>query len=79
MMAVYGVAIAAHPSVPVYAHKGLIDYTKCNSGKLSYGSPGAGTTNHLTGELLKSVAATDLPHISYRDSGPALVNAVSPT
>jgi tripartite-type tricarboxylate transporter receptor subunit TctC len=78
MIAVYGVAIAVHPSVPVYTLKDLIDYTKSNPGKLSYGSPGAGTMNHLTGELLKSLAAIpDLPHISYRGSGPALIDAVS--
>lgn len=65
MIAVYGVAIAVHPSVPVYTLKDLIDYTKSNPGKLSYGSPGAGTMNHLAGELLKSLAVIpDLP--TYR-------------
>jgi tripartite-type tricarboxylate transporter receptor subunit TctC len=78
IMAVYAMAIAVHPSVPVYTLKDLIDYTRANPGKLSYGSPGAGTMNHLTGELLKSLATIpDLPHIPYRGSGPALVDAVS--
>jgi tripartite-type tricarboxylate transporter receptor subunit TctC len=78
MMAVYAMAIAVHPSVPVYTLKDLIDYTKAKPGKLSYGSAGVGTMNHLTGELLKSLTAIpDLPHIPYRGSGPALVDAVS--
>jgi tripartite-type tricarboxylate transporter receptor subunit TctC len=78
MMAVYAIAIAVHPSVPVYTLKDLIDYTKANPGKLSYGSAGVGTMNHLSGELFKSLAdIPDLPHIPYRGSGPALVDAVS--
>jgi tripartite-type tricarboxylate transporter receptor subunit TctC len=64
--------------VPVHTLKDLIDYAKANPSKLSYGSPGVGTTNHLIGELFKSLAAIpDLPHIPYRGSGPALVDAVS--
>jgi tripartite-type tricarboxylate transporter receptor subunit TctC len=78
MMAVYAMAIAVHPSVPVHTLKELIDYAKANSGKLSYGSAGVGTMNHLAGELLKSLTAIpDLPHIPYRGSGPALIDAVS--
>ncbi len=78
MMAVYAIAIAVHPSVPVYTLKDLIDYAKANPSKLSYGSPGVGTTNHLIGELFKSqTTIPDLPHIPYRGSGPALVDAVS--
>jgi tripartite-type tricarboxylate transporter receptor subunit TctC len=78
MIAVYAFAIAVHPSVPVYSLKDLVEYAKTNPGKLSYGSAGVGTTNHLTGELFKSLTAIpDLPHIPYRGSGPALIDAVS--
>jgi tripartite-type tricarboxylate transporter receptor subunit TctC len=78
MIAVYAFAIAVHPSVPVYTLKELVGYAKANPGKLSYGSAGVGTTNHLTGELFKSLTTiSDLPHIPYRGSGPALIDVVS--
>jgi tripartite-type tricarboxylate transporter receptor subunit TctC len=67
-----------HPSVPVQNLQELITYVKANPGKLSYGSSGAGTLNHLSGELLKSLAGiTDLPHVPYRGAGPALADVIA--
>src|SRR5580692_5884181 len=61
MVAITGFAFTVHPSVPAQNLKELIDYLKANPGRLSYGSSGAGTLNHLSGELLKSHAGiTDL-------------------
>ena len=55
----------------------LVEYVKANPGKLSYGSSGAGTMNHLSGELLKSLTGiTDLPHVPYRGAGPALADVI---
>src|SRR6202795_677078 len=69
--------IAVHPSVPAQNLKELVDYVKANPGKLSYGSAGAGTLNHLSGELLKSLTGiTDLPHVPYRGAGPALADVM---
>jgi tripartite-type tricarboxylate transporter receptor subunit TctC len=77
MVAITAFAIAIHPSVPAQNLKELIAYIKANSGKLSYGSSGAGTLNHLSGELLKSLAGiTDLPHVPYRGAGPALADVI---
>ena len=71
MVAITGFGIAVHPSVPAHNLRELIDYVKANPGKLSYGSPGAGTMNHLSGEMLKSLTGiTDLPHVPYRGAGP---------
>ena len=65
------------PSVPAQNLKELIDYVKANPGKLSYGSAGAGTMNHLSGEMLKSLTGiTDLPHVPYRGAGPALADVI---
>ena len=77
MVAITGFAIAVNPSVPAQNLKELIDYVKANPGKLSYGSAGAGTLNHLSGELLKSLTGiTDLPHVPYRGAGPALADVI---
>ncbi len=77
MVAITCFAIAVHPSVPAQNLKELIAYVKANPGKLSYGSAGAGTMNHLSGELLKSLAGiTDLPHVPYRGAGPAIADAI---
>jgi tripartite-type tricarboxylate transporter receptor subunit TctC len=66
-------AITVHPSVPAQNLKEFIDYAKANPGKLSYGSSGAGTLNHLTGEALKLAAGLpDLTHVPYRGAGPAI-------
>jgi len=69
--------IAVNPAVPVQNLQELIAYAKTNPGKLSYGSAGAGTLNHLTGELLKARAGiADLPHVPYRGSGPGMADLI---
>jgi tripartite-type tricarboxylate transporter receptor subunit TctC len=78
MEAITAFGIAVNPSVPVQSLKSLIEYIKANPGKMSYGSAGAGTLNHLSGELLKSLTGiTDLPHVPYRGAGPALADVIA--
>jgi tripartite-type tricarboxylate transporter receptor subunit TctC len=78
MVAITAFAIAIHPSVPAQTLTELVAYIKANPGKLSYGSSGAGTLNHLSGELLKSLTdITDLPHVPYRGAGPALADVIA--
>lgn len=77
-IAVTAFAITVHPSVPANNLKELVAFVKANPGKLSYGSAGHGSLNHLTGELFKLRAGLDdLPHVPYRGAGPALVDALS--
>jgi tripartite-type tricarboxylate transporter receptor subunit TctC len=77
MVAITAFAIAVHPSVPVQNLLEFVAYVKANPGKLSYGSSGAGTLNHLSGEMLKSLTGiTDLPHVPYRGAGPALADVM---
>jgi tripartite-type tricarboxylate transporter receptor subunit TctC len=71
-------AIAVNPSVPVQNLKDLVAYGKANAGQVSYGSAGAGTLNHLTGESLKILAGLpDLIHVPYRGAGPAITDLIS--
>jgi len=77
-IAVGYLAIAVHPSVPVNTLAELVAYIKQNPGKVSYGHSGVGGTNHLIGELFKSVAGIpDLIQIPYRGAGPAMTDLVS--
>jgi tripartite-type tricarboxylate transporter receptor subunit TctC len=71
-------SIAVHPSLPVQTLKQLVDYAKANPGKLSYGHVGIGSTNHLTGELFKSLAGTpEIAQVPYRGAGPAIADLIS--
>jgi tripartite-type tricarboxylate transporter receptor subunit TctC len=74
-IAVTTFAIVVHPAVPAQTLKEFVDYAKANPGKVSYGSAGAGTLNHLTGEKFKLTAGIpDLTHVPYRGAGPALTD-----
>ena len=58
--------ITAHPSVPAQNLKQLIALAKAHPGKLTYGTGGSGTPNHLVGELLKTEARIDLLHVPFK-------------
>ncbi len=55
----------------------LIELLRKNPGKYSYGSAGAGTTLHLSGELLKQMAGIDMLHVPYRGAAPAMVDLIA--
>ena len=64
--------LVVHPSVPAKSVKELIAYAKANPGKLSFASSGNGASSHLAGVLFNQMAGTDLAHIPYKGTGPAL-------
>jgi len=64
-------AVVAKPDAPFNNLAELIAYAKKNPGKLSYGTPGAGSTTHLGAELLKRQAGFDMLHVPYKGSAPA--------
>jgi tripartite-type tricarboxylate transporter receptor subunit TctC len=77
-VAITAFAIAVHPSVPAHNLKELIAYANANPGKLSYGTAGHGSLNHLTGELFKLRSGiTELIHVPYRGAGPAIVDILA--
>ena len=61
-----------HPSSGITSVKELIAYAKANPGKVSYATSGAGTSQHLGGELLNHIAGIDLTHAPYKGGAPAL-------
>ena len=63
-----------HPSIPVKSVKEFIALAKTRPGKITMGSSGAGTTNHLSGELFQSATGTRFIHIPYKGSGPGLID-----
>jgi tripartite-type tricarboxylate transporter receptor subunit TctC len=71
------VVLVANPKEPFNTVAELIAYAKKNPGKLTYASPGSGTSAHLAGELLKGEAGIDMVHVPYKGSGPAQVDLVA--
>lgn len=66
------VYLVAKPSVPADNIGDFIKYVKANPGRLSYGSPGSGSSPHLAGEMFKSQAGLFAVHVPYRGAAPAL-------
>jgi tripartite-type tricarboxylate transporter receptor subunit TctC len=68
--------LVVHPSVPAQDVRGLIAHAKANPGKLSFGSAGAGTSQHLAGELFKQIAGVEMAHVPYKGAGPAVTDLI---
>jgi tripartite-type tricarboxylate transporter receptor subunit TctC len=68
------IVIVANPSLPADDVQGLIRLAKQNPGKLNFASSGLGSVNHLAGELFKSMTGTEIEHIPYKGSSPALTD-----
>jgi tripartite-type tricarboxylate transporter receptor subunit TctC len=64
--------ISAHPSVPANTLKEFIAYAKANTGKLNYASQGNGSLSHVGTELFLATTGTDMLHVPYKGSGPAI-------
>ncbi len=68
--------IAAHPSFAGKSFKAFIALAKARPGEIGFATSGNGTTGHLAGELLKSVARINLIHIPYKGSAPAIADVL---
>jgi tripartite-type tricarboxylate transporter receptor subunit TctC len=69
--------LVVHPSLPARSVKDVIALARSKPGGLSYGSGGAGSSNHLAGELFKSLAKVDLLHVPYKGAGPAMIDVMA--
>ena len=69
--------IAANPQFAGKNYKQFLEEVKKNPAKYSYASPGTGSITHLMMEMFKLSTGTDMMHVPYRGSGPALNDAVA--
>jgi len=64
-------------SLPVKSVAELIAYAKSKPGELFYGTPGLGSTAHVSTELFKSMTGVDITHVPYKGSAPALTDLIA--
>ena len=72
LAAVSPVIIVAHPAFAANNVQELVQLAKQKS--INYASPGTGTTGHLGGELMNSLAGTKMQHVPYKGAGPAVTD-----
>ena len=67
-------SLVVNPSFPAKTVAELVAYAKSNPGKVNFGSAGAGTASHITGEYFARSAGITLVHVPYKGTGPALTD-----
>lgn len=68
--------LVVNPKMPAKTFAEFLDHVKANSGKLSFGSSGHGSSNHLTAELLTKLTGAKITHVPFRSSGD-IMNALA--
>ena len=71
------IVLAVHPSLAVRNLSELVALARAKPGTLNFGSSGNGSTNHLAGELLKSMAGIDIVHVPYKGAAPAMNDLIA--
>ncbi len=66
--------LVAHPGFPPSTMKDLIEYAKANPDKVTYGSAGAGSSNHLSALLLSRMTGVRMTHVPYKGGGPLITD-----
>lgn len=69
--------LVANRNLPANDVKGLVELARRKPGAINFASPGTGTTNHLVGELLKTMAKVEMVHIPYKGASPAMNDVAS--
>lgn len=77
VMAQLPYVLVAHPKAPFSTLKEMIAFAKANPDKLNYGSPGSGSSTHLSMEWLKTLADIRLTHVPYKGAAPALTDLLA--
>ena len=68
--------LAVNPGVPAKSVQELIALAKASPGKLNYASAGTGSSLHMAGELFKHATGTDMLHVPYKGTGPAMTDLI---
>ncbi|MBI3374828.1 MAG: tripartite tricarboxylate transporter substrate binding protein [Betaproteobacteria bacterium] len=79
MLATLPNMLIVHPSLGVNNVKELIAFLKANPNKHSFGSAGNGTSQHMSGELFKTMTGVQMQHIPYKGSGPMIPDLLAGT
>jgi tripartite-type tricarboxylate transporter receptor subunit TctC len=66
------IVLIVRKDLPVNNLKEFVAYAKANEGKMQYGSAGAGSATHLGCVVLNTVIGTNITHVPYRGTGPAM-------
>jgi tripartite-type tricarboxylate transporter receptor subunit TctC len=69
--------LVVHPSLPAKTVKEVIAIAKARPGELSFGSSGPGATDHLAGELFKSLTGVNMVHVPYKGGAPAMLDLMA--
>jgi tripartite-type tricarboxylate transporter receptor subunit TctC len=69
--------LVAHPSLQASSVKQLIAVARARPGDVNYAGSGSGSTPHLAAELFKYMTKTDMVHVPYRGTGPAIAGLLS--
>jgi tripartite-type tricarboxylate transporter receptor subunit TctC len=69
--------VVVHPSVPAKNVRELVAFAKANPDKISFGSAGTGTTQHLAGEMVKMIEGVQMQHVPYRGAAAAVPDLLS--
>jgi tripartite-type tricarboxylate transporter receptor subunit TctC len=69
--------LVVHPSVPARTVKEIIELARKQPGKLTYASSGNGTSIHMSGAMFTQFTKTDILHIPYKGSAPAVTDLLA--
>ncbi len=69
--------LIVNPGLPAKTTADLIVYIKANPGRVNFGSAGPGSTEHLSGELFRSLAGVDIVHVPYKGGAPMMTDLIA--
>jgi len=69
--------LIVNASLPVKTVPELIAYIKAHPGQVNYGSAGPGSTEHLAGELFRSMTGTQITHVPYKGGAPMMADLIA--
>ncbi|MSP76548.1 MAG: tripartite tricarboxylate transporter substrate binding protein [Rhodospirillaceae bacterium] len=69
--------LVVNPDLPVKTIKELVDYAKAHPGKVTYATPGHGTSHHLGMQLFSNLTGVEMLHVPYKGGAPAIADLLA--